>query len=189
MPSCNFDTDNFHIEILNQRLVHQTSKIEKTARVKCNTISGNIQIKPESVTQSSTSRSLNAEIAVDGNMTSWTHTVCAWDEEIWFKMSFNATYCFSEIMIVQSHSEVYAYRMDNTKVFVVTTMTGRESFCGVLKIRGIWTTVGQTYRIPCHQQCGNEVKLTVLHKYGIDEMIGCIHMYEILAFYSSGLYQ
>ena len=90
-------------------------------------------------------------------------------------------------MIAQSHHHENVYRMDNTKVFVVNTMTEKESFCGALKIRGIWTTVGQTYRIPCHQQCGNEVKLTVLHKFGIDEMIGCIHMSEILAFYSSGL--
>ena len=140
-----------------------------------------------SVTQSSTSRSLHAARAIDGDMETWTHTVCVWDEEIWFKMSFNATYCFSEIMIVQSHSKEFAYRMDNTKVFVVNKMTGKESFCGVLKIRGIWTTVaGRTYRIPGHQQCGDEVKLTVLHKSGVDVMIGCIHMYQILAFYSSG---
>ena len=72
-------------------------------------------------------------------------------------------------------------------MFIVNTDTGKESFCGALKIRDKWSVVGQTYKIPCHQQCGNEVKLTVLHKSEVDDTDACIHMSEILAFYSSGL--
>ena len=150
-------------------------------------IPGNIQIKPISVSQSSTHVSDTADLATDNDMGTFSNTNCAWGEEIWFKMSFETTYCFSEVMIAQSHHHENAYRMNNTKVFVVNTMTEEESLCGALKIRDKWDVFWQTYIIPCHQQCGNEVKLTVLHKSGIDNFEACIHMSEILAFYPSGL--
>ena len=149
-------------------------------------ISGNIQIKPISVSQSSTFESATADLATDNNMKTFSNFKCAWGKDIWFKMRFDASYCFSEVMIAQSHYHDNAYRMDNTKVFVVNTMTGKESLCGAVKIRDKWSVFWQTYIIPCKQLCGNEVKLAVLHKSGVDNFNACIHMSEILAFYSSG---
>ena len=123
-----------------------------------------------------------AENAIDGNLRTTSHTNCALD--IWYKMTFDAIYCFSKVVIVQSKTNMYRNRMDGTDVFVVNTETGAKSLCGVLKVRSGTTIESQTYTIPCDQKCGNEVKLTLRHdkpKYYIE---ACIHMKEITAFYS-----
>ena len=123
-----------------------------------------------------------AELAVDGDMSTWSHTKCAWSIDLWFKMKFSAVFCFSEVVIIQSHDSYYSARMQDTKVFVINTKTGTEHLCGVLKIRDVRTTEGQTYKINCDLKCGDEVKLKVRHDKSQYGQEGCIHIKEITAF-------
>ena len=100
---------------------------------------------------------------------------------MWYKLKLDTVYCFSDVVIIQSHLNNHANRMDGTEVFVANSKTGTESLCGVLKVRDIYTIEGQTYRIPCDLKCGDEVKLTLrddTHKYN------CIHMIEISALHT-----
>ena len=105
---------------------------------------------------------------------------------MWYKMQFDAIYCFSEVVIIQSHMSYSAFRMDDMRVLVVNNGERTESLCGVLKVRDVRTIEGQTYRIPCNLKCGDEVKLTVRHdrNSGYD-INACIHMSQITAY--SGL--
>ena len=148
-------------------------------------------MKPIAVTQSTTLVWLGerqpAGLAIDGRLDTGSHTNCAWDTDIWYKMKFHAVYCFSEIVIIQSHDNVYAYRMQDTKVIVINTATNTESLCGVLKVRNVYTVEGQTYKIPCDLKCGDEVKLTVRHDKSRDWLQACIHMREIRAFQIAGI--
>ena len=133
---------------------------------------------------------LKAENAIDGDLTTTSHTICALDTDIWYKMTFDAIYCFSKVVIVQSHTNGNGDRMDGTDVFVVNTETGAKSLCGVLKVGSGTTIESQTYTIPCDQKCGNEVKLTLRHDKNINDNYisnlygACIHMREMEAFYT-----
>ena len=144
------------------------------------------QVKPSTVFQSSTlfwqGNAKEAGDAIDGDLTTISHTVPARNADVWFKMKFDTFQCFSNVVIIQSHWDQWAVRMDDTNVFVVNTKTGTESLCGVLKVSDVMTIEGQTYRIPCDLKCGDEVKLTVRHdsKYEKD---ACIHMKEITTFH------
>jgi hypothetical protein len=144
-----------------------------------------MKAEPESVSQSTTliwsDTRMIAERAVDGDMNTNSHTVCAWGTEFWFKMEFNAVFCFSEVIIIQCKTDRFAQRMQDTQVFVINTDEGTESLCGVLKIRDVLTTKGQTYRINCDLKCGNEVELKLRHDRGKYKEQGCIHMTEIIA--------
>ena len=147
------------------------------------TLSGNIQVQPLSVSQSSTYKDRSADQAVDGDLTTTSHTLCAWNTVLWYRMKFDAVYCFTEIVIVQSHWEKNnADRMDGIKVFVVNREKDTESLCGVLKVSDDLTIEGQTYRIPCELKCGDEVKLTLRHDKGRYHVKACIHMREIISF-------
>ena len=127
---------------------------------------------------------LNAERAIDGDLTTVSHTNCSWNTDLWYKMKFDAVFCFSDVVIMQSHWHQTAYRMDDTGVFVVDSDTREESLCGVLKVSDVMTIEGQTYRIPCDLKCGDEVKLTVRHDNGKYDNPACIHMKEIKAYYT-----
>ena len=154
-------------------------------------LSGKFEVQPSSVSQSSTliwdGKPAKAELAIDGDMTTNSHTKCAWNTDLWYKMKFDATYCFSDVVIVQSHmqfQDTYYMRMEDTNVFVIDSNTGSESFCGVLKVGNIRTIKGQTYRIPCDLKCGDEVKLTVRHHSNKYQKKACIHMREITVFHA-----
>ena len=149
------------------------------------TLSGNIQVQPLSVSQSSTYKDRSADQAVDGDLTTASHTLCAWNTDLWYKMKFDAVYCFTEVVIVQSHWEKHnADRMDGIKVFVVNREKDTESLCGVLKVSDDLTIEGQTYRILCELKCGDEVKLTLRHDRGKYGRLACMHMREVKAFRS-----
>ena len=122
-----------------------------------------------------------ANLALDGTVGTEAHGACRFNTDLWFKINFDSTYCFSEIVIVNKPSS-YATRMEDTRVYVVNTDEGSESLCGVLKVRRVWSFEGQTYRIPCHQKCGDEVKLKLRHDHGQYSMPGCIHIREINAY-------
>ena len=127
-----------------------------------------------------------AERAIDGDRTTKSHSKCVWDSDVWYKMKFDAVYCFSEIDIIQSHLNENAYRMDDAKLLAVDSKTGTESLCGVIKVSDVLTIEGQTYRIPCDLKCGDEVKLTVRHDMGKYDRAACIHMTEIIVFHKGG---
>ena len=170
----------FTISNANKLIIHSNN-------AKISAVSGRSQVRPSSVSQSSERFEWKAELAIDGDQETKSHTICNWDTDLWYKMKFDAVYCFSDVVIIQSYQDRNAYRMDDTEVFVVNTKTGTESLCGVLKVSDVLTIEGQTYRIPCDLKCGDEVKLTIRHdkdKYHID---ACIHMREIKAFHT-GLY-
>ena len=148
------------------------------------TFSVNFKAEPVSVSQIDTYYNEKAELAIDGDLTTKSNTNSAWDTDLWYKMTFDAVICFSEVVIVQSFLNFHAYRMNDAKVFVVNTNTGTKSLCGVLKSRTDSTIEGQTYRIPCNLKCGDEVKLTVRHDRGKYSVDACIHMKEINAFHT-----
>ena len=153
------------------------------------TISGKAQALPTSVSQSSTyvytetGDIKKAENAIDGDLKTFAHTKCAWDTDVWYKMKFDAVYCFSDVVIINSKLNEYANRMDEAKVLVINTETGAESLCGVLKVTDVMTIEGQTYRIPCDLKCGDEVKVTLRHDKDKYRHEACIHMNEISAFH------
>ena len=139
-------------------------------------------IKPSTVSQSSTFDTDAADGAVDGDLRTRSHTTCAWNTDLWYKMKFEAVYCFSDIGIIQSQPNIFAERMDGTKVAVVNSQKGIESVCGELDVGLDYTILGQTYFIPCNWKCGDEVKLTLRHDTGQYDYLACIHMKEIIAF-------
>ena len=158
----------------------------KNASFKLNTISFSVQIMgPVSVTQSSMYKDAVADRAIDGDMETTSHTDCAWDTDLWYKMEFDAVYCLSEIVIFQSHLNHNVKRMQNLKIFVGNRTTNTESLCGTLNVGDDFTLEGQTYRIPC-DACGDQVKLSLRHDTGSDGMEGCIHMREIRVVQSGG---
>jgi len=145
------------------------------------------KIAPASVGQISTYVPWNggccpAELAIDGDPETVSETKGEWDTDLWFKMKFDDFFCFFEVVIIQSHLTVNAYRMQDAKVFVVNTKTGVESLCGVLKVNPVWTIEGQTYRFPCYLKCGDQVKVTVLHRSGDYDDVANIGMREITVF-------
>ena len=72
----------------------------------------------------------------------------------------------------------FATRMDDTKVWILNSKRGSKSLCGLLKTGYVYTLEGQTYKIPCSMECGDEVKLTV---WGAGRE-ACIYLTEISAF-------
>ena len=142
--------------------------------------------EPVSVSQISTYNRHKAENAIDGNLNTKSYTQCAWNTELWYKMKFDAVYCFTEVIVVQSDWN-NAERKDDTRMLIINTGSKTESLCGVLKVNDVLTIEGQTYRIPCDLKCGDEVKLTVRHDSGKYHKDACIHMKEIEAFHT-GLY-
>ena len=140
-------------------------------------------VKPSTVSEISTLYDNKAvDHAVDGDLRTRSHTECAWNTDLWYKMKFEAVYCFSHIGIIQSHWGNNPNRMDDTKVSVVNSWKGIESVCGVLKVRKGDTISKQTYSIPCDLKCGDEVKLTLRHDTKQYDYNACIHMREIMAF-------
>ena len=101
---------------------------------------------------------------------------------MWYKMQFDAVYCFYEVVIIQDKRNHFAYRMDGTKGIVINARSGAESLCGVLNVINDYSLEGQTYRIPCDVKCGDEVKLTLRHNIGEYDKNGCIQMREITAY-------
>ena len=59
-----------------------------------------------------------ASRAVDGDLGTLSHTICAYSTDIWYKMQFAAVYCFSDVTIIQSHWSGNAYRMEDAHVFI-----------------------------------------------------------------------
>ena len=149
-------------------------------------ITGRLNVVPVSVSQISNwgGDAYNPESALDGDLETMSHTDCALDTDLWYKMNFDTVYCFSEVVILQSHWDWNARRMQGTKVMVVDRGTGAESLCGVLDVSSVHTQAGQTYRIPCDGKCGDEVELRLRHNTGQyqDGLLPCIHMREIEAF-------
>ena len=146
---------------------------------------GSVEVIPDSVSQSSTwgGKSREAEAAIDGDLATNSHTQCVWDTDLWYRMKFDAVYCFSEVVIMQSHlSEQNAKRMQDTNVVVVNSGTEAESLCGILEVSSVYTQEGQTYSISCDRACGDKVKLTLRHDRSQYKIEGCIHMIEIKAY-------
>ena len=129
-----------------------------------------------------------AELAIDGDINTLSHTSCAWDTDLWYKMEFDAVYCFPEIVIMQFYQNYYSYRMQDLKVLLIDSATGTDSLCGTLRSTQVATIAGQTYKIPC-DACGNQVQLRVRHNQSEypksraqgQTQRGCIHMREIRA--------
>ena len=76
--------------------------------------------------------------------------------------------------------------MEDAKIFVVDNNKGREHLCGVLKTTTDYTVEGQTYKFTCDGECGNEVKVTLLHESGKYDHEAIIHMREIMAYIRLG---
>ena len=145
------------------------------------------KIEPATVIQSSTWYGKFAERAIDGDLETKSETQMGWNTDLWFKMKFDDVLCFSKVVIIQSYLNNYAFCMEDAKVFVVNTDEGTENLCGVLKVSGpVMTIEGQTYNIPCHLKCGNEVKVTLRHDKGLYSSIAIINMKEIMA-YGTGM--
>ena len=125
----------------------------------------------------------SADRAVDGEWGTKSHTKCAWSTDIWYKMKFSESYCFDEVVIIQSLLNNNAYRWQDTQILAVDSETGEETVCGVLRVTDVYQS---EYRIPC-DACGDMIKLRVNHpKGGKYRYKGCIHMREIQVFRKAG---
>jgi hypothetical protein len=140
---------------------------------------GKVQIRPVSVSQSSTDSKRTADLAIDGKLGTSSKTKCPWNSDEWFKMMFDAIRCFSEIVIINRTQE--KWRMQDTKVYVLNSQTETESYCGVLRVRDASSIKGQTYSISCDLKCGDKVKLKVRHNHTYVQP-GCIQLREISAY-------
>jgi hypothetical protein len=118
---------------------------------------------------------LTADLAIDGDVSTASKTNCARNTDLWFKMSFNAIHCFSEIVI-----KIFGqnrWQMHDVEVHILNNQKGTESLCGILKVSDNSTT----YSIPCDLGCGDEVKLKLRHDKTYAKS-GCIQIREITAF-------
>ena len=132
------------------------------------------------MSQSSTRETSTASLAIDGDKSTSSVTVCSYDTDHWYKINFDDVYCISEVIILQLENNYRKqFGMEDTNVLVVNSKTGTESLCGVLKISNKKTWYSQTYTIPCDQKSGDEIVLKVRHNEGEYEKPGCIHMKEI----------
>ena len=98
-------------------------------------ITGNgLKIHPESAQSSSIINNNKPANAIDGDHATISHTFCEYNMDIWFKLKFSEVYCFTEVIITNSVTSTFAWRMHDTKIFVKNTELGTEEFCEVLKI-------------------------------------------------------
>lgn len=121
----------------------------------------------------------SADLAIDDDLATSSHTICAWNTDHWYMMKFKSVRCFSEVIIVNSYLDYNAFRMQDLGVFVQDSHKETSMKCGSLKARDDSTIEGQTYRISCDGLCGDEVVLKVRHDRGDYSYMGCIHMAEI----------
>ena len=103
-----------------------------------------MKIHPESAQSSSIFNDNGPANAIDKDHKTIVHTICDYGIDIWFKLKFSEVHCFTEVIITNSVKSTYAWRMQDTKVFVENTEQGTEEFCGVLRL-GQYTDV-YTYR-------------------------------------------
>jgi hypothetical protein len=125
----------------------------------------------------------SADLAVDHDMETGSHTVCAYNEDISYHLHFGSMRCLSEVVIVNSRPE-NVYRMNDLEVHIRNTAADESSLCGTLKARGGFTDEEQTYKISCDGKCGDSVMLKVNHDQTKYTYPGCIHMKEIGLHYS-----
>ena len=92
------------------------------------------------------SSSRAASKAVDGDNTTWSHTECGWNMDIWYRMKFNEARCFTEVIVLNSKLDPDVSRMEDTEVYVLDRTKGVEYLCGVIKTTQVYTVAGRTYR-------------------------------------------
>ena len=137
-------------------------------------------MQPESAAQSSTYGQALAERAIDGSLTTVSHTKCAQRTPIWFKLNFRSKHCFKKFRIYQSHpdpSEINwtRKRMDGARLVVTDkTKQNPEILCEKLDLS---EKLQDPYvDLECYPALyGDLVELTVEKNH--DE--ACIHMFEI----------
>ena len=122
-----------------------------------------------------------ASLAIDGDMTTKSHTKCQLDTLVWFKMVFDTEVCFEEVKIYPSHPGPFRMRMDKTEIYVEKRDKSSRTKCGQMDITD---TNKDLYTIQCDNACGNIIKLEVYHKTG-EYYQACIHMFEIEAYTGS----
>lgn len=129
----------------------------------------------------------SADQAIDGDLETSSHTICAWNTDIWYMMKFHSVLCFDEVILTNSYLDYNAYRMQDLGVFVQDSHKETSMKCGAMKARGDSTIKGQTYKISCDGLCGDEIMLKVRHDRGDYSYMGCIHMSEVrVEFANSG---
>ena len=97
------------------------------------------KIDPESAQSSSVRENFIPANAIDGDYSTISHTICEYGIDIWFKLTFSEVHCFTEVIITNSITTKYAWRMHDTKIFVRNTALSTEELCGVLKHSGEYT--------------------------------------------------
>jgi len=139
-------------------------------------------IQSTTLTWSGTPQS--AELAIDGDMETASHTNCAWNTDIWYKMRFDDVQCFDEVEFVNSYLNYNAFRMQDLGVYVKNSDDGEENLCEVVRIREDETVEGQTYMVSCDGKCGDSIVLRVRHDRGKYSYMACIHLDEIKVHYA-----
>ena len=78
-----------------------------------------VKLTPYFVEQSSTYRDAYARNAVDGNITSISHT--GNDKPSWFRLHFKKSICPSKIIVINGKSNSAAIWLDNSEVYILAS--------------------------------------------------------------------
>ena len=91
-------------------------------------------MRPVSAEQSGTYSDLYASKAIDGDFETGTHTACAWNANVWFRMNFESVHCFTKVDVYSMFpaGDQNAWRMHDAEVFVINTGSSSENLCGII---------------------------------------------------------
>ncbi|KAL5262592.1 hypothetical protein ACHWQZ_G008106 [Mnemiopsis leidyi] len=138
-----------------------------------------IKVQPESATQSSTYNGKVAERAIDGSLSTESHTECAENTLISFNLQFASKYCFRKFRIFPTHLDpsriINRKRMDGASLVITDNTKGKtEVLFDILDLSGKFEDPYVELR--CFPALyGDSVELRVQK----NNSLACIHMYEI----------
>ena len=136
-------------------------------------------MKPESAAQSTTYSGEVAENAIDGSLSTRSHSKCAKAVPIWFNLMFSEKYCFKKFRIYQSHpTQLYHRERMNGATLEVKDESdeniNKEMICDTLDLAG--KSNDAYVDLECSSALyGDLVELRVEKK----DSVACIHMFEI----------
>ena len=135
---------------------------------------------PESAAQSSTYGEDLAERAIDGSLTTASHTECAKRTPIWFKLNFRSKHCFKKFRIYQSHrdpSEMNSTRKRMDGVRLVVTDKSKQNPELLCEKLNLGEKLQDSYvDLECFPALYGDLVELSLEK---NRSLACIHMFEI----------
>ena len=138
-----------------------------------------IKVQPESAAQSTTYSDGVADKAIDGSLSTRSHSRCEAGLLIWFNLNFSEKHCFKKFRIYPTHSHELHNRERMNGATVVVKNEGdqninKEIICDQLDLAG---KLNDAYvDLECSSPLyGGLVEFRVQKK----DSLACIHMFEI----------